>query len=400
MPQSKLNTFFSTFNIVLCLVGYQFTTTILSGVISDTEGASRLVTVPYRGFALLICLITIILNLKSKFSLKPVIKVLFVFWLLLLLRFFYDMYFRTDVFVYQDKINEMILNMVPMTIIPMYSVMKSYRSIDLDKQLFWTYLLFAITICVTYFTNQSFQEETTKRLLANIAINSIDTGHLGLTVLILSAYLLFNKHLVLFKKAGVCIIGIIGFLVMMRAGSRGPVLAMIGVVAVWILGVSKKKVLNISLLLILSFFVYYFIDYIFQFMEYISPVLSVRLDPNQEQLYGRDNLFTTAFNYFLENPVLGKNFAIYLNGSMGYPHNAVLDSFMQLGIIGGGMMLYMLWKAVVKIIYLVNIRSPYFWLGLILMQNIMKVMVSGAFYLTPLISILIVLLFMPLDDKK
>jgi hypothetical protein len=92
--------------------------------------ASRLLTVPYRAFALLVCLITIFLNVRSKFTLKPILKVLSIFWLLLLVRFAYDMYYRTDIFIFRDQVNQTWLYMVAMTIIPMYSIMKSYRNID------------------------------------------------------------------------------------------------------------------------------------------------------------------------------------------------------------------------------------------------------------------------------
>lgn len=400
LSQIKLNTFFSTFNLILCLVGYQLTTTLFSSFIPEFE-ASRSVTVPYRAFSLLICLITIFLNFKSKFKLNVVIKILLIFWLLLLIRFFYDMYFRTDVYVFADKKLQIILYMIPMTLIPMYSVMKSYKSIDFNKLLFWTYILFAISICMTYFSNVSFQEEESMdRLNANNALNTINAGHFGLTALLLSLYFLTSKKLVMIKKMGVCLIGIIALLIMFRAGSRGPILSLIGVVGVWILGASKKKTLNITILLFFCLLGYIFIDYIFQFIGYISPMLEARLNSGnvEDQLYGRDNLLTTAFNCFLENPILGKNFAIYWgDGTMIYAHNVFFDSIMQLGIIGGVMIIYILWKSVVKIIKLINIRSPYFWIGLILMQNIMGVMVSGAIYESPLISILIVLLFMPLD---
>ncbi len=402
LSQIKLNTFFSTFNLILCFVGYQLATTLFSSFIPVFE-ASRLVTVPYRAFALLICLITIFLNFKSKLSLNLTVKILFIFWLLLLIRFFYDMYFRTDVYVFSDKKLQTILYMIPMTLIPMYSVMKSYKSINFNKLLSWTYILFTFSICMTFFSNVSFQEESMDRLNANNALNAINAGHFGLTVLLLSFYFLISKKLIIIKKIGICLIGIIALLIMFRAGSRGPILALIGVVAVWILGASKKKILNITIFLFFCFLGYIFIDYIFQFIGYISPLLEARLNIGnvEEQLYGRDNLLTIAFNCFLGNPIFGKNFAIYWgDGTMIYAHNIFFDSLMQLGIIGGVMMIYILWKSVAKIIKLINIRSSYFWIGLILMQYIMGVMVSGAIYETPLISILIVLLFMPLDEKN
>lgn len=199
MNQSKINTFFSTLNIIIAIVGYQFATTIFSPFMPEAE-ASRLVTVPFRAFALLICLITIFLNFKSKFKLNVVIKVLLVYWLLILIRFFYDMYFRTDVYVFADIKLQTILYMIPITIIPMYSVMKSYKYIDFDKLISWTYILFSIAILMTYFSNASFQEESMERLNANSAMNTINAGHFGLTTLLLSVYFFFKTKSSVFKK--------------------------------------------------------------------------------------------------------------------------------------------------------------------------------------------------------
>lgn len=398
MNQAKLNTFFSTLNIVLVFIGYQFATSLFSPLMPEAE-ASRIVTVPYRAFALLVCFITIFLNYKSKFKLNKVIKVLLIYWVLLLIRFFYDMYFRSDVYVLNDTKFRILLYMIPMTLIPMYSVMKSYKMIDFKKLFTWTYVILSITIVFSYFSNETFQEATSQRIDANVALNTIDTGHLGLSSIILSIYLLLNKKQSLFRKMIIVIIMILSLIIMLRAGSRGPILSMLVVFSIWILALSKKKVLNVSLLIIVSLLVYFFIDYIFQFIKIISPILEARLNRGQEdQIKGRDILFIYALESFIQSPLWGKNFAIYWgDGTMIYSHNFILDSFMQLGIIGGSMIIYIIVKTLIKIYKLINIRSPYFWLCLLLMQEITIIMVSSSFYYSPIVSILIVLLFMPLE---
>lgn len=398
MFQTKINTFFSTLNIVLVFIGYQLITSLLSLFMLEAE-ASRLVTVPYRAFALLVCLVTIFLNYKSKFKLNVVVKVLLVYWLLLLIRFFYDMYFRADVYVFNDKKLQTLLYMIPMTFIPMYSVMKSYKVIDFKKLLTWIYVLFSITIVFSYFSNELFQENVFQRIDANMALNTISTGHLGLSSIILSIYLLLNRKQILFKKLLIIFILILGMIIMLRAGSRGPILSLLAVMSIWILALSNRKILNASILIILSLLVYFFIDYIFQFIEYISPVLEARLNRGQEeQIAGRNSLYIYAWETFLQNPFIGKNFAIYWgDGTMIYSHNFILDSFMQLGILGGLMIIFIIWKTIIKIIDLIKVKSFYFWIGLILVQEIMAIMVSGSFYYSPIVSILIVLLFLPLD---
>lgn len=402
MIQTKLNTFFSTLNIVLVIIGYQFTTSLLSSFMPEAE-ASRLVTVPYRAFALLICLITIFLNYKSTFKLNVVVKVLLVFWLLLLIRFFYDMYFRIDVFVYSDKKLQILLYMIPITIIPMYSVMKSYRVIDFKKLFFWTYVLAAITTLYIYISNQSFQEATNERLDANFALNSISSGHFGLLMLILSFFFIIRLGPSLTKR--VIIIIIVGFslIIMLRSGSRGPLLALIGVLAVWLIGASKKKAQNLIILFLISIIGYLSLEYIMQAINNISPVLFDRFEyrASTGQFEDRNPLYIYAFNSFLESPLIGKNFGIYSSlNEMAYAHNLFLDSIMQLGIIGGLMIIYIVWKTIIKIINLIKFKSDYFWIGLILMQEIMSIMVSGSIYTNPTLSILIVLLFMSSDSDN
>lgn len=395
MNQAKLNTFISTLNIVLVFIGYQFTTSLLSPFMPEAE-ASRLVTIPYRAFALLICLITIFLNFKSKFNLNVVVKVLMVYWVLLLIRFFYDMYFRMDVFVSSDRKLQTLLFMIPMTIIPMYSVMKSYRVIDFKKLFTWTYILSSITILYVFISNQSFQEATLDRLDANAALTSISSGHLGLFVLILSFFFIIRRNPSLIKRVFIIIIGILSLIIMLRAGSRGPLLALIGIIAVWILGASKKKAQNLIMFFLISIIGYLSLDYIMQAINYISPELHNRLI--YKKLEDRTPLYTYAFNSFLENPFVGKNFGLYFGyGTFHYSHNVFMDSIMQLGIAGGLMIIFIIWKTIIKIIDLIKVKSFNFWIGLILVQEIMAIMVSGSFYYSPIVSILIVLLFLPLD---
>lgn len=401
MNQTKLNTFFSTLNIVLVFIGYQFTTSLFSPFMPETE-ASRIVTVPYRAFALLVCLITIFLNYKSKFKLNVVLKVLMIYWALLLIRFFYDMYFRMDVYVFTDVKLRTLLFMIPMTLIPMYSVMKSYKVIDFKKLLTLTYILSSFTILYIFITNQSFQNSSLERLDANVALTTINTGHLGLFVLILSLFSLIRKNNSLAKRIFYNIIAIISVLVMLRAGSRGPLLAFVGVIIFWILGASKNKAQNLIILFFIVIIGYFSLEYILKFIEYVSPVLEARLKRGQvEQIEGRDFLYINAWETFIENPFLGKNFAIYSgSGTMIYSHNLFMDSIMQLGIAGGLMIIYILLKTTFKIVDLIKLKSLYFWIGLILVQEIMAIMVSGSFYYSPIVSILIVLLFLPLDREN
>lgn len=401
MRPSKINVFFTTLNVLLAIAGYQFFTTLLFPLMPGIE-ASRIVTVPYRAFALGVTLITILLNIRSRIKLDRVVKLLLVFWAFLLLRFFYDIGIRYDIYVRSDIINRVLMSMIPLTLIPMYSVMKSYKNINFDKLLKWTYILFSITVFIAFFTNEAFQETTSDRLGANMALNTISTGHLGLSTLVLS-FIMFRRTKKGWRKSLIGLIGAFSLLIMLRAGSRGPLLAAIGILAVWLYSGTKYKIVNLVILSIVTAVGFLLSDYIMLFISNISPALYGRFMYKVEvgQFDDRAPLFKYAIDSFLDSPLLGKNFGIYSSyGYLSYTHNIVLEAFMQVGIFGGIILIYILAKSILKASSLIIMKSPYMWLGIILFQEIMKNMVSGSFYYNSLLSILIVLLFMPLDQNN
>lgn len=385
----------ATLNFILIFVGYQFITSVFSFIISDEEGASRIVTVPFRAFSLIICIAVILLNIKKSIKLTKEIKLLFVYWALLIIRFIYDFYYRSDVHVSSDYRIQLILYMVPMTIIPMYSILKSYNVINLNKTLVWTLILSIISILITFLTNQSFQEKTIERVNANAALSSINSGNLGLTVILLSVYFIVYSDTSKIKKILLFICGFLGFLIMLRSGSRGPILSLIVIGTIWILGSTKRIALNSIIFAIISLIIYINLDEIFNVIGSISPILENRLNrAGGDQLDDRIPLYQYAINSFLENPIFGKNFAIYsTDGTAIYPHNMILDSLMQLGLVGFTIITYIILRTLILVFKLVKTKDRSSWIGLILIQNIVGLMLSSSLYYRPIVSILIVYLF-------
>lgn len=396
----KLKVFFSTLNIVLVLIGYQFISTFFAATIS-TEG-SQFITIPYRVVTIFVSLIVIFLNFREKFKLQLVLKILFIYWILLLSRFFYDVYYRTDLMLDSVKVFQTWSYMLLFGLLPTIAIIKSSKYINLDKALLFTYILAAISVILSFISNTEFTEATDIRLGSSEALNSISTGHLGLTTFILSLYLLSQRRFGIIYKIAVIFITILSFILLMRAGSRGPLLSLMCLLAVYIFGHSKHKINNLLVLSIFFIIGWLTIDYILEGIKSISPILHERLLYRQEagQFDDRNPLYQYAWESFLQNPIIGKNFAVYTNyGWFIYAHNVFLDSIMQLGIIGGILITYLLWKSVSKTINLISTGSSCFWLGLLLIQLISKIMVSGSFYTEPAISCLIALLF-SLDNKN
>ena len=66
MNTNKLNFYLTNLNFVNVIIGYVFVVSLLMPFTSNQIGTSQLVTIPYRGFSLLLSLLVILLNLKSK----------------------------------------------------------------------------------------------------------------------------------------------------------------------------------------------------------------------------------------------------------------------------------------------------------------------------------------------
>lgn len=400
MKGSKINIFFSTLNLLLCVAGYQFVTSIFSFVIPDPE-SSQILTIPYHGFQLAICLITIFINRKNSYNLHNVSKWLFVFWGFLLLRFFYDMYIRSDIFIDSGTKVMHLMYMIPKTLFEMYAVMKSYKYIDFKKLLTFTYLFFIVACICTFFSNEVFQSVTNERASANSALNTIDSGHMGLTTLILSIYLLFYKNTKLWIRICIIVMAFFAIIVFLRSGSRGPIFAFIGCVTIWLLSSSKNQKKSFFVFFVVLIIGYSLFDSLYSMLENIAPNLFNRFEAYSSvgQIDTRIVNYNYAIQTFLDNPVFGKDFAEYFTPTtMIYSHNMVLDAFMQLGLMGGLVFIYILIKTVLRIMEIIKLKLHYSWLGLILIQNIMRCMLSSSFYFTPIISILIILIFLPIPN--
>lgn len=404
MNENKLNTFFSTLSVVLVLFGYQFVTTLFGN--SMTVDNSRSVTLPFRMLTIAILVITWYLNRNTKINLNN-LKILWVYWALLLLRMFYDMFLRTDIPpISSDQRNVIILLSISQALLPSIVFSKSYKYIDFDKLLTWGFFLTHATILIAMFINTSAfitgDVETGERLTANVALNSISTGTLGLMAIIVAIELLRQRKLSFIVKLFVLLMIFIDMVFMLRAGSRGPLLsgAVVGVFA--ILSLTKNRAVNVLLLLVGGIILWFSIDYLELVVSNVSPVLHNRIfgKTMEDQLYGRENLYSLAFNYFLDSPIWGKYFALYRGGSVVWVHNIFLDSLLQLGIIGFALILTIIIKSCKRVIAIGKSKANYFWLALVLIAGIVGGMVSSVFYTSETISPIYALLFMPIESQN
>lgn len=402
MGQSKLNSIISTLNVFLIIAGFQFFTTLLSLFLPvGVENVSQIVTIPYRAFALGVCILTIALNLKTISHSPVVIKVLFVYWVLIIFRFLYDMFLRTDLNVQSGLFGNQLIFLILVGFLPVVSVLLSYRSINLSYLKSWILWGLGFAAIILFIANPVYQEASEERV-GFITMKSIGIGHLGLSSLIMCLFVLFrDKHNLLFKIL-LGAVSLISFLVFLRAGSRGPVLSAIIISLIAVYSLKKHKAISFALVVFLSLIVFLYLDQILDLLGSISPILENRfVNKGVEQFAERNYFYDFAINSFLKNPLLGHDFAVYhVDGTFLYAHNAFLDSLMQLGIIGGILFLYMVFVSMGRI--LKTSKTPFFWIGLLLAQLFAKIMVSSSFYDEPSISVLMILLFLtvPFFERK
>ena len=399
MKTKTLNSFLSTLNFALFFIGYQLATSLFLPVTSDIEGISRTVTVPYRAFALLISLLVILLNLKKKVGKTHIaIKLLWIYWIALIIRIFYDTNIRTD--IYLKDTTQLWLYIFGIILPAMYSVMKSYRMIDFDKALKWIYFGILLSLIFSLFNNATLlmdADEITGRTDGNLALNTISFGHLATMGVILSLFMLQREGKGLIEKTILIAIMLLSFFIMIRAGSRSPVFASIVILLFWMFARGRNVILGFSIAIAVVTLLIVFIDPVLNFMGNISPVMEARL---RDSIYmgdssGRDPIFKEAFQLFLDNPFVGKQFALFRPvGGFINSHNIILDALMGLGLFGGILIIYILWKAIKYSFFLIKYNDSGFWISLILIQQIVVSMFSGAIYSDQLLNVLLIIIFM------
>jgi len=399
MNSKKINVFFSTFNAILFIAGYQLVSVVFGFVLGSND--SQMITIPYRLFAFAICVIVILLNLKKGVVINRPSKVLCLFWVLALCRFFYDMYIRTDIFISGDYKFRIGMFMIIINIFPMISLFLSFNYIDFNKVLRFVYLSLSVATLLTFLRSDTMQIVDEYSRGDTMGMSSIGTGHLGLSTFIMSVYLLLTQKKKFFGKVLFVIIAIVSILVMLRTGSRGPLLSLIVVIGFFIAGKSKSPVVLLLIIITLFLLSDFIISGFLEVLDSIAPNLSRRLSSNQEegQIASRMFHYQYAWSAFLDSPIIGKYFAIYLIDHNIYAHNLFLDALMQLGIIGFSLIVYVVVKTCKIVLNIIKQNSFGVWIGLLYIQYLSLLMVSSSYYLTPVFSLSTIMLFM-LSDKE
>lgn len=384
---------------VILFAGYSFYTSLLSFVISDVS-ESRGLTLPYRILEILLAGLLLLMTIKKKAFSTVQIKVLWMFWLMIFGRFIYDILRLENPFLTGWKIDTFSY-MLPMTMLPMLIFQKIHININFEKTLFWVYGLLSIAVLMSFVNTPELMYATDVQLKASNSSGVIATGHLGLTVLILTVFIFKKYRIAGIRKICMLFMAVLSTFIFLRSGSRGPILSSFVVGSVALLSISRNKTKSLMWLFVVGVILFALSEYFIEGIRLISPVLVDRFErkmDNGGQLNDRVELYVWAWNEFTQHPLIGSAFAIYTfmfsDIGVSYTHNVFLETLMQTGVIGGVLFIYIYIKAITAEIKLLVMKHPAAWVGLIMVQMMTKVMVSSAFYLTPTISLGMVIVFL------
>ena len=390
----KLKEYLSTLNLIMLVSGYAFVTSLFVPIVSNVEVVTTLVTVPYRALILLLSLVVLFLHLTGHRQITYFTKLYIVFWILLLFRMFYDLEIRDDFFVSDSLRNKLWLYSIGVCIISMISVLLSIRSINF-KMCFWgIYLTTTISMILSLKANEALFMNDIGRLEGNVALSSISFGHSGVLGALLSLFCYKNTRSFIVKV--LCLgIFVLGIFIMLKAGSRGPLVAFVIVILSYGISRSKNFVTLIWTVGLSVLLIYFLQDYILDWIEQVSPVMRKRLELaiNEYDSSGRDIILVDAINEFLDNPILGSQFAFNLNGGIRYSHNIIVDAFMGLGLFGGILFVVICFSAVKRAIQIFNKKIENEWVAIIFLQSFLGLMLSGALYYSETFKSIIIILF-------
>ena len=392
MKQKRFNYYLSNLNVVNIIIGYVFCVSLLVPILGTQTGATQLITIPYRGFSLLLSLFVILLNLKSKIKLALPVFLFFLFWFFVLIRMFYDMELSSDFYVQSNDKIKIWLLAVAGCFIPMISIYKSFKIINFDyclKFLFSGCLI--ILIPSLLFSLDKLDEGL--RETGNSALDPISFAMSGITLSILCIYKIVESKIK--NKLSFFLILIycfLGLFLAMKTGSRGTIVALFTIIFIWYSIKKKKGILFISFS---SIFILLLFNKIITLISIVSPLLVKRfsegLSGDDMSLLARQESYAWFINQILEYPILGSQFARLGNGTYpGYAHSLFLDILLGFGIVGLAVFLYCFYKGFYN--FRINMKhNQVYWIGLIMLQYFLLSLTSGAFYSDPQLNCLILL---------
>lgn len=384
--------------IILSIIGYQLATTALIPLVPDAEGASRLVTVPYRAIILALTVLILLCTPKKSIYFKTgrTLKLLIIFWLFYAIRIAFDIYVRGIETGERSSSHTSISIFIFLIAIPTFlASMKAFKYVNINKLNKAMLFSMIVYLGVSLMNNSALMNAEAAengRISGNAALNTISFGHACLTCAIFLYCYMRSYKMPIFYKNVLTATVVLALFFMFLAGSRGPVVTFVVIVGLYLIGKQKNKGVAIILVLFFCLMIYAFYMQLLHIIGEFAPTFEQRMLKTilENNTGGRDLLYQNAIELFLRNPIIGSRF---LTEYGIYAHNMILDAFMGLGFLGGAALLFMCGKAFLITSKMLQQKSMYSCVGLLCVQQIMLNMLSGCFYTNGTLSLLMVAVF-------
>lgn len=348
---------------------------------------SRVATVPFRGFMLLLLIYAFFRllgarHLRKGMSVTTLLAVFF--WTAYCTRFIADTTLLQVPLV--GNPTDMALFLFAMCI-PTFVVFYQIRDINLyRKSLVWSMLALGVCCVISLIRTQTARDITTQGgYQANEVLNHITYGHMGVTAVILGLFVFLRIdrvsrpwHLRLLAAAA----AILGAFSILASASRGAMVAgvlLIPVVAY--LGLRRgSKFLTIAICVALAFALSVSVAYLTQNGADLARQVgtAAAYSSANVSVQNRENMYRDAWAQYLDHPWFGSS--IQERNSLSYPHNAVIEAFMATGTFGGTAFALLVLIAVVRAIRLMGRNPAMAWIPLCFFQQLIGAMFSGGLY--------------------
>ena len=206
---------------------------------------------------------------------------------------------------------------------------------------------------------------------ANSTVNTISYGQMGCALALISVYGITNN-----KKGGSRFLFFITFLIglvsIAKAGSRSPVVVLVGVCAFYFMAKSGFiKGIMILGSMVLLFLIFY--QPIMSLLNSMGSSIAIRIQSaiENKETSGRDVIWTNTLSIIQQSPIFGAYYIVPTGFGAGhYPHNFFLEVFLATGFVGGVPFVILTFTALVKSYRLIKMNHPCSWIIIMFLQII------------------------------
>lgn len=395
LKKEKVN-YLQVWPIVLGLLGYEFVS-FLPGWLGME---SRLITIPYRAFFLVLCLVAIITMLpQRRRKISFLMTLVILFWAAYLGRLFYDTFFTA--YRFSRPVEEFWLYAFCLGFLPMFSYMVPLRTVTLQKAMMLSFYMAAFVNVIALYSNLTtgVMSSSGARMVGNEFLNPISYGQLGTMLILLGICLLINGVAKGRRVYAVCICSMMlaGLINVALSASRGPFIQLF--VVLFLLGAVRLKrkhwgyVLLGGIPVVIGCLV---LSSSFAVFDVLIDRISSTGNAKNINDSLRIQVLNNAWEGFLEQPLFGTSFEeVKLRM---YPHNYLVEACMATGFIGGIMMLAIYIYSFVNSVRLLK-DDAMCWIGLLCIMCLLSGLTTGslwgAFKFWALITLVDTLIYKP-----